>query len=155
MNTGLVQGDGGRNQDERARREDMLEGKWVLVNFPPSEWGAAGMLISTGWKQLMELAVLERHATDDDPFVTIWADEAHQFVTGGAGGDSSFIAQSLGRTYGLSWSSPTQSVSSFYAGMKGEAGKHQADALLANFSHVIVHASDPVTAKWRPRRQAR
>ena len=32
--------------------------------------------------------------------------------------------------------------------MKGEAGRHQADALLANFSHVIVHASDPVTAKW-------
>ena len=32
--------------------------------------------------------------------------------------------------------------------MKGEAGRHQADALLANFSHVIIHASDPVTAKW-------
>ena len=32
--------------------------------------------------------------------------------------------------------------------MKGEKGRHQADALLANFSHVIVHASDPVTAKW-------
>ena len=32
--------------------------------------------------------------------------------------------------------------------MKGDTGKHQADALLANFSHVIVHASDPVTAKW-------
>jgi hypothetical protein len=32
--------------------------------------------------------------------------------------------------------------------MPGEGGKHQADALLANFSHVIIHASDPVTAKW-------
>ena len=31
--------------------------------------------------------------------------------------------------------------------MKGENGRHQADALLANFSPVIVHASDPVTAK--------
>jgi hypothetical protein len=42
----------------------------------------------------------------------------------------------------------SQSVSSFYAAMKGEAGKHQANALLANFSTVILHASDPVTAQW-------
>jgi hypothetical protein len=32
--------------------------------------------------------------------------------------------------------------------MKGEAGHHQADALLANFSHVVIHSSDPVRAKW-------
>ena len=41
-----------------------------------------------------------------------------------------------------------QSVSSFYAAMKGDAGKHQADALMANFSTVILHVSDPVTARW-------
>lgn len=122
---------------------DVLAGKWILVNFAPSAWGAAGLLISTGWKQLMELAVLERHATHDDPFVTIWCDEAHQFVTNY---DSSFISQCRSHRGCLVYL--TQSVSSFYAAMKGEAGKHQADALLANFSHVIVHASDPVTAKW-------
>ena len=32
--------------------------------------------------------------------------------------------------------------------MKGEAGHHQADALLANFATVIAHACDPVSAKW-------
>ena len=31
--------------------------------------------------------------------------------------------------------------------MKGENGRSQADALLANFSHWVVHACDPVTAK--------
>jgi hypothetical protein len=122
---------------------DVLGGKWVLVNFPPSSWGATGQLISTGWKQLMEQAILERHATDATPFVTIWCDEAHQFVTNF---DSSFIAQCRSHMGNLVYL--TQSVSSFYAAMKGDAGKHQADALLANFSHVIVHASDPVTAKW-------
>jgi len=101
------------------------------------------MLISAGWKQLVELAILERKAEDDSPFVTIWCDEAHQFVTNF---DSSFIAQYRSHKGCLVYL--TQSVSSFYAAMKGDAGKHQADALLANFSHVIVHASDPVTAKW-------
>ena len=123
---------------------DVLAGKWVLVNFPPSTWGASGLLISVGWKLLVQLAVLERHATDKDPFVTIWCDEAHQFVVPGS--DSAFLAQCrshMGCLFCL-----TQSTSSFYAAMKGEGGKHQADALLANFSHVIVHACDPVSAKW-------
>ena len=122
---------------------DVLNGKWILVNFPPSAWGAAGLLISVGWKHLMELSILERQAEEDSPFVTIWCDEAHQFVTNY---DSSFIAQCRSHKGCLCYL--TQSVSSFYANMKGEAGKHQSDALLANFSHVIVHASDPVTAKW-------
>ena len=123
--------------------DNVLRGKWVLVNFPPASWGATGQLISAGWKQLVELAILERHATDSDSFVTIWGDEAHQFVTSF---DSPFIAQCRSHKGCLVYL--TQSVSSFYAAMKGEAGKHQADALLANFSHVIVHASDPVTARW-------
>ena len=60
--------------------------------------------------------------------------------------DSSFIAQCRSHKGCLVYL--TQSVSSFYSAMKGESGKHEADALLANFSHVIVHASDPVTSKW-------
>lgn len=122
---------------------DILAGKWVLVNFPPSVWGQAGLLISTGWKQLVEQAILERQADDDSPFVTIWCDEAHQFVTSF---DSPFIAQCRSHKGCLVYL--TQSVSSFYASMKGENGRHQANALLANFATVIVHASDPVTAKW-------
>jgi hypothetical protein len=91
----------------------------------------------------MELAILERHADEKSPFVTIWCDEAHQFVTNF---DSSFIAQCRSHRGCLVYL--TQSVSSFYAAMKGDAGRHQSDSLLANFSHVVVHASDPVTAKW-------
>jgi hypothetical protein len=123
--------------------QDVLNGKWIIVNFAPSAWGAAGQLISAGWKQLMELAVLARHANGDSPFVTIWCDEAHQFVTNY---DSSFIAQCRSHMGCLVYL--TQSVSSFYAAMKGEAGRHFADALMANFSHAIIHASDPETAKW-------
>ena len=141
MNTGIVKEM--VSSETNCSPADVLKGKWILVNFPPSAWGAAGLLISVGWKQLMELAILERQAEEDSPFVTIWCDEAHQFVTNY---DSSFIAQSRSHKGCLVYL--TQSVSSFYAAMKGEAGKHQADALLANFSHTIVHACDPVTAKW-------
>ena len=122
---------------------DILGGKWLVCNFAPSSFGQAGLLISTGWKQLVELAILERKATDDSPFVTIWCDEAHQFVTSF---DSPFIAQCRSHKGCLVYL--TQSVSSFYAAMKGDCGRHQADALLANFSHVIAHSCDPVSAKW-------
>jgi hypothetical protein len=42
--------------------DDILAGRWVLVNFPPSAWGAVGSFICTGWKYLTELAVLQRKA---------------------------------------------------------------------------------------------
>lgn len=122
--------------------DDILHGAWVVVNFPPA-MGATHAFISAGWKYLTELAILKRQARETSPFVTVWCDEAHQTVTSF---DSSFIAQC--RSHKGCLVNLTQSVSSFYAAMKGEAGRHQADALLANFSHVIVHACDPVTAKW-------
>jgi hypothetical protein len=122
---------------------DVLNGRWILCNFPPSSCGAAGRLISTGWKQLVEQAILAREATDQSAFCVIWSDESHQTVTNF---DSSFIA--MCRSHKGCLVNLTQSVSSIYAAMKGEAGRHQADALLANFSHVIVHASDPTTAHW-------
>ena len=105
-------------------------------------WGQAGLLISAGWKQLMQQAILERKADDDSPFVTIFCDEAHAVTTSN---DSPFIAQCRSHKGCLVYL--TQSVSSFYAAMKGDAGKHQADALLANFATVIAHSCDPVSAK--------
>ena len=142
MNTGIVREM--CSGETNVSPQDILNGKFVLVNFSPSAWGAAGLLISTGWKQLVELAVLERKADDDSPFVTIFCDEAHAVTT--TFDAVSFIPQCRSHKGCLVYL--TQSVSSFYAAMKGESGHHQADVLLANFAHVIVHASDPVTAKW-------
>jgi hypothetical protein len=123
--------------------QDVLNGKWILVNFPPSHWGQTGLLISVGWKHLMELAILERKAEDNSPFCVIWADEAHAFTTAHDG--VSFIPQCRSHKGCLVYL--TQSVSSFYASMKGENGRHQADSLMNQFSHWIVHACDPITAK--------
>jgi type IV secretory pathway TraG/TraD family ATPase VirD4 len=121
----------------------ILSGKWVLVNFPPSSFGAVGSLICAGWKYLTQLAILKRKADENSPFVTLWADESHLFVNSF---DSTYIATCRSHKGCLVFLS--QSVSSFYGAMRGEAGHHQADALLANFSHTIIHACDPTTAKW-------
>jgi hypothetical protein len=124
--------------------DDILNGKTVLVNFPPSVWGEVGSFISTGWKYLTQLAVLKRKVNEASPFVTIWNDEAHLFVNEF---DQSYLAQC--RSHRGCLVSLSQSVSSFYVALRGsELGRQQTNALLANFSHVIVHASDPETAKW-------
>jgi hypothetical protein len=123
---------------------DILKGKWVLVNFPPSVYGAVGSFICAGWKFLTELAILKRKAGPYDPFCVIWCDEAHAVAN--SFDCVSYIPQC--RSHKGSLVFLTQSVSSFYAAMQGEAGRHQADALLSNFATVIAHACDPVSAKW-------
>jgi pimeloyl-ACP methyl ester carboxylesterase len=47
----------------------MLEGKWVLVNMAPAEWGDSGALIAAGWKYLVQRRVLRRKAKPGDGVV--------------------------------------------------------------------------------------
>src|ERR1700722_17466689 len=39
---------------------DLFNGKWVLVNLPPAEWGDIGSFINAGWKYLTQRANLRR-----------------------------------------------------------------------------------------------
>ena len=123
--------------------DEMSQGKWIMVNMSPSAWGDIGNFVNAGWKYLTQRAVLRRQADESAPFNVIWCDEAQQFVNSF---DSQYLAQCrshLGCMVFL-----TQSLSSFYSVLSGPAGRHQADALMANFGHTIVHASDPITAQW-------
>jgi hypothetical protein len=123
------------SSDTNASPDDILAGKWILIDASPSEYGDIGAFINAGWKYLTQRAVLRRHVESSDPFVVIWCDEAHQFVNSH---DAHYLAQSRshrGCTVFL-----TQSVHSLYAALKGQAGKHQADALLSNFGTKVVHA---------------
>jgi hypothetical protein len=115
--------------------DEILGGKWVLIDASPAEYGDIGGFLNAGWKYLTQRAVLRRHAKPGDPFVVIWCDEAHQFVNSH---DAHYLAQSrshLGCTVFL-----TQSVHSLYAALKGQTGRHQADALMSNFGAKVVHA---------------
>jgi type IV secretory pathway TraG/TraD family ATPase VirD4 len=123
---------------------DLFNGKWVLVNLPPAEWGDIGSFINAGWKYLTQRANLRRHVNDASRVNVIWCDEAQQFVNSF---DSHYLAQC--RSHSGCMVYLTQSLHSYYSALKGESGRHQADALLSNFHHKLFHAlGDVQTAEW-------
>ncbi len=122
----------------------MFAGKWVLIDMAPAEWADIGLFIAGGWKYLTEKAVLRRAADNASNIVTIWADEAQQFVNSY---DAHYIAQC--RSHRGCMVYLTQSLHSYYSALKGDTGKHQADALLTNFHTKVFHAlGDVQTAEW-------
>jgi hypothetical protein len=123
--------------------KDMFEGKWIIVDMSPSAWGSSGKLVCSAWKYATQWSVLRRKATADDAFNVIWVDEAQQLVTSY---DAHYIAQCRSHLGCLVFLS--QSLPGYYANFGGEAREHRAQALLANFTHTILHAVDPVTAEW-------
>jgi hypothetical protein len=123
------------SKDTNISPDDILAGKWVVVNMPPSKFGDSGAFVNAGWKYLTQKAVLRRKAAKFDPFVVIWCDEAQQFVNSH---DAHYLAQCrshLGCEVFL-----TQSMHSLFAALKGETGKQQALGLLTNFTTKIFHA---------------
>lgn len=122
--------------------DDMLRGKWVLVNMAPSEWGDIGNFVCAAWKYMTQRCVLRRGG--DGNVITIWMDEAQQFVNSL---DAHYMAQC--RSHKGCVVALTQSKHSFYAALKGRWGEHQADVLLSCFSLKVFHAlGDNETAEW-------
>jgi hypothetical protein len=103
-----------------------------------------GALIAAGWKYLVQRRVLRRKTSGEDNIVVIWADEYAQFVNTY---DAHYLAQC--RSHRGCMVVLAQSLHSYYMSMKGETGRHQADALLTNFSTKIFHAlGDVQSAEW-------
>ena len=115
--------------------DDMLTGKWILVNMSPAEWGDQGAFVCGGWKFLTQRRVLRREAKAGDCVNVIWCDEAQQFVTSY---DAHYLAQCRSHLGCMVYL--TQSLHSYYSALHGQTGKHQADALLTNFHHKVFHA---------------
>ncbi|MBS0206934.1 MAG: hypothetical protein JSS49_29005 [Planctomycetes bacterium] len=123
--------------------DELFYGKWIFVDMSPAAWGVAGNFVCSGWKYFTQRAVLKRSAGDNDYINVIWMDEAHLFVNSY---DATYVAQC--RSHRGCMVMLSQSLSSFFAAMSGKDCEHQTRSLLANFSHVVVHATDPVTAEW-------
>jgi len=123
--------------------EDQFRGRFWFSDFSPSEHGAIGGFASAGLKYLTQRAVLRREAGEGDCVNVTWIDEYPLFVNSF---DQQYIQQS--RSHLGCMVTLAQSVPSFYAALPGEKGEHQAQALLANFTHAVVHTCDPVTAQW-------
>jgi hypothetical protein len=141
MNSGTVRmlGSGAINISP----DDMLDGKWVLVDMCPAVFGVEGSLVCSAWKYLTQRAVLKRSATANDCINVIWADEATQFVNSH---DATYLAQC--RSHRGCMVLLSQSLPGYFAAMAGDSGEHQTNALLSQFSHLIVHCVDPITAEW-------
>lgn len=124
--------------------DDLFAGKWVLIDMAPSEWGDIGLFVAGGWKYLSQKALLKRVADSRSNVVTIWADEAQQFVNSF---DAHTIAQC--RSHRGCMVFLTQSLHAYYAALSGQSGRHQADSLLTNFHTKLLHAlGDIETANW-------
>jgi len=118
--------------------------QWLLVNTPPCVYGDNGLFIGTGFKYLMQRYVLRLAARPGDPIHVCWVDEAGQWSNEF---DATYIAQSRSHRGCLVYLA--QSIHSFHSAMKGESGKHETLALLAQFSHRIFHAlGDVESAEW-------
>lgn len=125
------------------RPEETLNGRWVLVNLPPSKFGDSGKFINAGWKYLVQKAVLRRKASAGDPIHVIWADEAQEWTNSH---DFYYLSQCrshLGCQVFL-----TQSLHSIFVAMGGNAGLHKGLGLLTNFSTKIIHACGPEDAEF-------
>jgi type IV secretory pathway TraG/TraD family ATPase VirD4 len=146
FNTGivreLVSGETNVSPDDLLR-----DGRWLLVNMAPAQYGDAGTFINAGIKFLTEWRILRRQADPSDFVNVIWCDEAQQFVNKF---DSHYLAQCRSHLGCLCLL--TQSLHSYYTAMSGETGRHQADSLLSNMNLRIVHAlGDAESATWASR----
>lgn len=124
--------------------DDLFAGKFLLIDMAPSEWHDIGLFIAGGWKYLSQKAVLKRVAHGQSNAVTIWADEAQNFVNSF---DAHYVAQC--RSHRGCMVYLTQSLHAFYAALPDKTGHHQADSLLTNFHTKLFHAiGDVETANW-------
>ncbi len=130
--------------------DDMFDRAWVLINMSPTEFGDIGSFICAGWKYLTQRRVLRREAKPGDCINVIWADEAQQHVNSF---DAQYLAQCRSHLGAMIYIA--HGLPDFYTALKGETGKQQTHALLANFTHTILHAVDAETAEWAARKLGR
>jgi hypothetical protein len=120
------------------------EGKVLVIDIPVREYGDIGLFAAILWKYAFQKSIERRDIIASPRPVTLWADEAQNFVTSY---DMQF--QATCRAAKVSTVLLSQNLSNFYAALGGEKGKAEADSLLANLNTKIFHANgDHVTNEW-------
>jgi hypothetical protein len=123
--------------------DDLLRGKSILVNYPPSELGDSGAIVSSCWKYLTQRTILARTFRPGDYYNIIWCDEAYNFTTSF---DQTYANSS--RSYGGAMVYLVQSRDSFYSAL-GTNKAAFANGLMGAFAHKIFHSlGSPDDAEW-------
>jgi type IV secretory pathway TraG/TraD family ATPase VirD4 len=117
--------------------------KWILVNCPIAPGDVTSAVINSAFKYAVQRHIIKRQARPGDPLICIFSDEFQKLANSY---DALFLAECRSHKGGMI--ALTQSVHALYANLHGKGGEHQTDALLTNFSHVVVHTlGDAKSAK--------
>ena len=122
-----------------------MQGRIVLLSLDVKSWGDTGRM-AQGLAKLIFQRAFERRDVQRFPRpVFIFADEGQEFVVSE---DRTF--QATARSARVATVLATQSLPSIYAALGGgDAGRHEADALLGNLQTKVFHANgDTVTNEW-------
>jgi hypothetical protein len=68
-------------EDTTVRPENTFDGKLIVVDLPPPEFGVAGRMAALAWKRCFQLAVMRRPQSPNNRLVFLWCDEAQNFIT--------------------------------------------------------------------------
>lgn len=112
-------------------------GKIILVDMPLKAWGAVGLFANLLWKTSFQRAIERRDVRSSPRATFLWADEGHYFLHKG---DSLF--QTTCRSSRCASVLITQNIANLDAALgAGEAGRAEAESLLANFGTLVFHAN--------------
>jgi hypothetical protein len=114
---------------------EIEKGKWLLIDSSTKEFGESGSILLAGSKFIAERMILAREVDENSIPLIIWSDEYQNIMNSY---DATFLAEA--RSHRGAMLMLSQSLSSYYAGMDSERGKHFVDALLTNVGCKIFHS---------------
>lgn len=117
---------------------DAIEaGKIVVIDIPIQEFGQVGLIANLVWKLAFQRSIERRAVTNDTRPVFLWADEGHFFLH-----EDDSLFQSTCRGARVASVLITQNIPNLDVALSGgDAGRAQAESLLANFGTLIFHCN--------------
>ncbi|MBC7784176.1 MAG: TraM recognition domain-containing protein [Burkholderiales bacterium] len=116
---------------------DVLNGKIVVVDLPVENFGVAGLFAGILWKKSVQLSLLRRAVGPGTRPVSIFADEAQNFITGA---DASFLSTCRSKLAANVYLS--QNINNYIAALgAGDKATAEVESVLGNAGTLIAHAN--------------
>lgn len=112
-------------------------GRIILVDMPLKQWGAVGMLANMLWKTAFQRSIERRDVKKSPRPVFLWQDEGHYYLH-----KNDALFQTTCRGSRCASILITQNIQNLDAALgTGEAGRAEAESLLANFGTLVFHCN--------------
>ncbi len=117
--------------------EAVEEGKIILVDLCLKEWGILGLQANLLWKTAFQRSIERRDLTRNQRPVFLWQDEGHYLLT-----RDDVLFQSTCRSSLCASILITQNIPNLDVALgTGDAGRAEAESLLANFGTLVFHGN--------------